>query len=200
MLEWAMKKKTAKSYHHGGLRGALVAAGRAILEEEGATALTLRACARRAGVSHAAPQHHFATVAELLAEIAATGFEDFVVALDKDAAREVTPSAKLTAMGRSYVGFAQARPAIYQLMFAAPAPMRSERLQKAMTAAWNQLVDGVSAAAGPKDVNAKATLVWSTVHGFAMLTIIRRLPPTVDEAAALELMSEGLARAIGGRS
>ena len=113
-----MKKKTAKSYHHGDLREALVAAGRAILEEEGAAALTLRACARRAGVSHAAPQHHFATVAELLAEIAATGFEDFVVALDKGAAREVTPAAKLTAMGRSYVGFAQARPAIYQLMFA----------------------------------------------------------------------------------
>ena len=194
-----MKKKTAKSYHHGGLREALVAAGRAILEE-GATALTLRACARRAGVSHSAPQHHFATVAELLAEIAATGFEDFVVALDKGAAREVMPAAKLTAMGRSYVGFAQARPAIYQLMFAAPAPLRSERLQKAMTAAWIQLVDGVTAAAGPENVNAKATLVWSTVHGFAMLTIVRRLPPTVDEAAALDLMSEGLVRAIGGRS
>ena len=195
-----MKKKTAKSYHHGDLREALIAAGRAILEEEGAAALTLRACARRAGVSHAAPQHHFATVADLLAEIAASGFEDFVSALDKGAAREVTPAAKLTAMGRSYVTFAQARPAIYQLMFAAPAPVRSERLQKAMMAAWSQLVDGVTAAAGPENVNAKATLVWSTVHGFAMLTIIHRLPHTVDEASALELISESLSRVIGARA
>ena len=195
-----MKKKAAKSYHHGDLRDALVMAGRTILEEKGAAALTLRACARKAGVSHAAPQHHFATVADLLAEIAATGFEDFFVALDKGAAREATPAARLTAMGRSYVAFAQARPAIYQLMFAAPVPMKSERLQKAMTAAWNQLVNGVTAAAGPEDVSAKATLVWSTVHGFAMLTIIRRLPPTVDEATALDLMSESLSRAIGARA
>ena len=195
-----MKKKPAKSYHHGDLREALVTAGRAILEEEGATALSLRACARRAGVSHAAPQHHFATVAELLAEIAATGFEDFVITLDKGAVREVTPAAKIMAMGRSYVTFAQTRPAIYQLMFAAPVPVRSERLQKAMTAAWNQLLDGVTAAAGPEDVSAKATLVWSMVHGFAMLTIIRRLPPTVDESSALDLMSKSLSRAIGARS
>ena len=195
-----MKKQTPKSYHHGDLREALVAAGRAILERDGAAALTLRACARRAGVSHAAPQHHFATVADLLAEIAASGFEDFVIALDKGAARDVTPAEKLKAMGRSYVAFAQTRPAIYQLMFAAPAPVKSERLQRAMTAAWNQLADGVTAAAGPENINAKATLVWSTVHGFAMLTIIRRLPPAVDEASALELMSESLSRAIGARA
>ncbi len=195
-----MKKKSAKSYHHGDLREALVTAGRAILEKDGMGALTLRACARRAGVSHAAPQHHFATVADLLADIAATGFEDFVTALDKGASREATPAAKLMAMGRSYVAFAQTRPAIYQLMFAAPAPLKSERLQKAMTAAWNQLIGGVTAAAGPENVSAKATLVWSMVHGFAMLTIVRRLPPTVDETAALDLMSEGLSRAIEGRA
>lgn len=194
-----MAKKAAKTYHHGDLREALIRAGRTILEKDGVEALTLRACARKAGVSHAAPQHHFATVAELLAEISATGFEDFVIALDKGAEREATPMAKLTAMALSYVVFAQTRPAIYQLMFAAPAPVKSERLQKAMTAAWNQLADGVTAAAGPEDVNAKATLVWSLVHGFAMLTIIQCLPPAINEAAVLKLISEGLPLAIGAR-
>ena len=77
-----MAKKTTKAYHHGDLREALIKAGRAILEKDGVEALTLRACARKAGVSHAAPQHHFASINDLLAEIAATGFEDFVKALD----------------------------------------------------------------------------------------------------------------------
>ena len=191
-----MKKKPAKSYHHGDLREALVKAGRSILEEQGAAALTLRACARRAGVSHAAPQHHFETATDLLAEIAATGFEDFVAALDAGAAAARSPAERLKGMGRGYVAFARARPAIYQLMFGDKPSIPSERLHKAMIAAWTQLAGAVAAVAGSADVNSGAAHVWSSVHGFAMLTINRALPPMVDEARALDFMIASLPAAI----
>ena len=192
-----VKKQKIKTYHHGDLREALIKAGRDILESEGVAALTLRACARKAGVSHAAPQYHFATVADLLGEIAASGFEDFVQALAHGARHETRPAARLVAMGRCYVAFAQTNPAIYQLMFGAKVPLRSERLQIAMAAAWFQLADAVKAAAGPDDVYAKATHVWSLVHGFSMLTIMDRFPPVVNEAHALSQLVESLPRAIG---
>ncbi|HUQ35442.1 MAG TPA: WHG domain-containing protein [Aestuariivirga sp.] len=194
-----MAKKTAKTYHHGDLREALIKAGRTILEKDGIEALTLRACARKAGVSHAAPQHHFASVSDLLAEIAATGFEDFVKALDKDAARAPSPVEKLKAMGQSYVAFARERPAVYQLMFGVGAPQSSERLQAAKVAAWEQLANAVSAAAGPDNNEAKAMQVWSAVHGFSMLVISQRLPPIINVPQALKRVIDGLAPAIGAR-
>jgi AcrR family transcriptional regulator len=190
----------AKTYHHGDLRDALVKAGRDILEAEGEAALTLRACARKAGVSHAAPQHHFATVVDLMAEIAATGFEEFVKALDEGSASVASPAARLKAMGQGYVTFAWTNSAVYRLMFGSRTAVRSERLFKAMQAAWEQLATCVSAAAGPDDVDAKAAHVWAAVHGFATLTLERRLPPSVDHYRALKLMLDGLPLAIGVRA
>jgi AcrR family transcriptional regulator len=194
-----MTKRTTKSYHHGDLREALIKAGRAILEKDGGGALTLRACARKAGVSHAAPQHHFASISDLLAEIAATGFEDFVKALDKGAARSSSPVEKLKAMGQSYVTFAQERPAVYQLMFGIAAPLSSERLQTAKVAAWDQLANAVSASAGTEDKEAKAMQVWSTVHGFSMLVIGKQLPSRISLSQALKRVIDGLPPAIGAQ-
>jgi AcrR family transcriptional regulator len=194
-----MAKKSAKTYHHGDLREALIRAGRAILEKDRVEALTLRACARKAGVSHAAPKHHFAGINDLLADIAATGFEDFVISLDKAAAQAPSPVEKLKAMCRSYVAFAQERPAVYQLMFGVAAPLSSERLQAAKVAAWEQLANLVSAAAGPDDKEAKAMQVWSAVHGFSMLVISQRLPPIINIPQALNRVIDGLAPAIGAR-
>jgi AcrR family transcriptional regulator len=194
-----MAKKTVKTYHHGDLREALIKAGRAILEKDGIESLTLRACARKAGVSHAAPQHHFAGINDLLAEIAATGFEDFVTSLDKAAAHSPSPVERLKAMGQGYVAFARGRPAVYQLMFGVAAPLSSERLQTAKVAAWEQLANLVSAAAGPEDKEAKAMQVWSAVHGFSMLVISQRLPPVVSIPQALKRVIDGLSPAIGAQ-
>jgi AcrR family transcriptional regulator len=113
-------RKRPKTYHHGDLREALIRAAVELLEEKGLTSFTLRECARRAGVSHAAPAHHFATAADLLAEIAARGFERFVAALGQAAeAAGTLPEARLAAMGQAYVAFALANPAVYGLMFRA---------------------------------------------------------------------------------
>src|SRR5437763_7030702 len=102
---WAMATaKTSKPYHHGELREALVAAGRRLLEEKGLRDFTLRECARRAEVSHAAPAHHFATIDDLLAEIATRGYRELTAAMEAEAKRvRNEPAARLVAQGVGYM-------------------------------------------------------------------------------------------------
>lgn len=196
-------RKRTKAYHHGDLREALVAAALALLEEKGLPGFTLRQCARRAGVSHAAPAHHFPTLDDLLAEIAARGFERFVATLDKAADQANESSlARLEAMGRAYVAFALANPAVYGLMFRQGAgSLASPHLKAAATAAWQQLCDGVSAVLGQKrqdETIAKASAVWALVHGTATLLLDRKLPTGVfdrtDPTAAILMSLPGLLR------
>ena len=71
-----MARSKAQPYHHGQLREALATSGRVLLEEKGIRGFTLRECARRAGVSHAAPAYHFASIDDLLAELATRGFQE----------------------------------------------------------------------------------------------------------------------------
>src|SRR4029450_4784355 len=119
MNGWLMARaKTAKPYHHGELRQALVAAGRKLLEEKGLRGFTLRECARRAEVSHAAPAHHFASIDDLLAEIATRGYQELIAAMTAEAGRSGSdPAARLVGQGVGYMAFAAANPVLFQLMF-----------------------------------------------------------------------------------
>jgi AcrR family transcriptional regulator len=189
------RKSRPRTYHHGDLREALVAAGTTLIEKGGLGAFTLRECARRAGVSHAAPRNHFETIDDLIAEIVARGFEAFHAALEK-AAGEVGPDPgdRLVAMGRAYVAFALARPGVYGLMFRTGTPLkRTEHLETAARAAWMQLVTEVEAVVSPDQSNiaAKAAFVWSLVHGIASLAMDKRLPPDLP-------LDDILAAAING--
>ena len=105
------------SYHHGSLRDALIRSAREILESEGYEALTLRAAARRAGVSQAAPYNHFADKAALLAAIAALGFKEFAAAMRREMSAAEDPQARLNATGIAYVAFATSNPGLFKLMF-----------------------------------------------------------------------------------
>ena len=156
-------KTKRKAYHHGDLREALIAAGTDIIESDGLSAFTLRECARRAGVSHAAPRNHFESIDDLIAEIAARGFEAFHAQLDA-AARAVaaSPDERLCAMGRAYVAFALARPGVYGLMFRmGHAAKPTAHLDQAARAAWEQLVQAVQATIGSSraDLQASAAFV-----------------------------------------
>src|SRR5260370_32543969 len=105
------RAKTAKHYHHGELREALVAAGRKLLEEKGLRGFTLRECARRAAVSHAAPAHHFASIDDLLAEIATRGYHDLTAAMAAEARRApADPAPRLVAQGVVYMALPAAHP------------------------------------------------------------------------------------------
>lgn len=178
------RKAKPTTYHHGDLREALIAAGTEIVERDGLAAFTLRACARKAGVSHAAPKNHFASVEDLIAEIAARGFESFHAALEKSASAAAgqSPGARLIAMARAYVAFARAHPGVYGLMFRPGMAIRpSPHLEQAGKAAWMQLYDAVGAVTGPGrgDGHVKAAHVWSLVHGLASLVVDGKLPPVV---------------------
>ena len=107
-----------KPYHHGDLRDALLTAGEGALADLPLAEVSLREIARRAGVSHAAPKHHFGTLGELLGEFAARGFDQFVqtLATAADQASEQTPADRMHAMMRAYLRFADAQPAVYGLM------------------------------------------------------------------------------------
>jgi len=171
------------TYHHGSLRTALLDCAERILQENGIPGLTLRAAAREAGVSHAAPKNHFGDLSGLLSELAARGYERFVVMMLKQVRETHTPVQRLHAIGRGYVAFARAHPNMFTLMF------RSERLdmnrpvlRDAAHQAGRVLADAV-AARRKENVEKLLTLpqaadivaAWSLVHGFAMLLLDRRL-------------------------
>jgi AcrR family transcriptional regulator len=183
-------RETAKSYHHGALREALLDAAERLLERDGIAGLTLRAAAREAGASHAAPKNHFGDLAGLLSELAAVGFERFSDHLGAAAAAQSTAEAKLNAIGRAYVEFALANPGLFQLMF------RGERLdttrpalRKAMDASYALLTAGVTAAhpaargTDPIATAARVARAWTMVHGYAMLLLDGRLDPLLSEHA-----------------
>src|SRR5205085_8249512 len=110
--------QTAESrpYHHGDLRRGLVDAARRLLEQEGPTALSLRAVAREAGVSPAAPYHHFKDKAELLDAVAQQGW-DMLNAQMAAAKASTTGRDQLTELGLAYVCFARENPALYRVMY-----------------------------------------------------------------------------------
>ncbi len=173
-----------QSYHHGDLHDALLKAAETVLERDGVQGLTLRAAAREAGVSHAAPTHHFGDMAGLLSELAAVGFRRFGAALREAASQQDSPHARLDAMGMAYVAFARRSPGLFMLMF------RSERLdfdrpalREATTEANEALARGVGAQLGEAVTPGRLTLsqaadmvrAWSLVHGFAVLLLDHRL-------------------------
>jgi AcrR family transcriptional regulator len=140
-----------KPYHHGDLREQLLLAGEHALLEMPIDDVSLREIARRAGVSHAAPKHHFASMADLLGEIAARGFQKFVNALGSAAeeSKSQTAEDRLHAMGRAYLRFADENSAVYGLMFGQVVKMSmTPALTKSSYEAWSQLENAVAQVTG----------------------------------------------------
>ena len=133
---------TARSpYHHGDLRAACLRAAMELLEEGGATALSLRAVARRAGVSPAAPYRHYADRDALISAVAAVGYRELAEQL---AAAHPSPSTAddFGAIAVAYVQFALQRPALFRVMFAEPCDTdNSERV--AATDAISEYVSAI---------------------------------------------------------
>jgi AcrR family transcriptional regulator len=184
--------KRPATYHHGSLREALLRAAERILERDGIQGLTLRAAAREAGVSHAAPKNHFGDLSGLLSDLAAMGFERIAAAMASAPRDGDEPGARLIAVGRSYVAFARGHPGLFQLMY------RSERLNmgrpalRDAVAAAGQVLFGAVGAVRGEQLTPNLTLLqgahvasaWSLVHGFAMLLLdgrlARAMPPDTD--------------------
>lgn len=167
-----------KRYHHGDLRAALLSAAREILAETGPDGFSLRDCARRAGVSHAAPAHHFGDAKGILTAVAAEGFEALSRAMTAKAAEAGDdPGERLTALGQAYVEQAVSDPGAFRVMFR-PALLHhgDPALKQAADHARTVLQGGIEAipranGADAKSQQIRAILAWSTVHGLASLLL-----------------------------
>src|ERR1700748_3467134 len=115
-----------RAYHHGDLRNGLLEAARSILEEESLAALTLRAVARKAGVSHAAPYRHFPNHEALLVELSIEGFEELREAIAEAAKAQGNESDRIANIGAAYMRFVAQRPALARLMFGGQLPQRDQ--------------------------------------------------------------------------
>lgn len=164
-----------QSYHHGALRSALLQDAAVLLNDGGQDALSLRALARRAGVSPRAPYRHFADKEALLTALAAQAFAAFGAALAaSDAAAE--PGRELEAQGIAYVRFALEAPGRFQLMFGPRRFVADDALTSAKQAAFGVLQARVNLLAKPSDDSrAQAVGYWSLAHGLAVLFLDGRV-------------------------
>ncbi|MFF0384360.1 TetR/AcrR family transcriptional regulator [Streptomyces sp. NPDC004286] len=172
--------QASSSYHHGDLRAACLRAARELLEEDGSAGLSLRAVARRAGVSATAPYRHYADRDALVSAVAAEGYRELAESLTAAHPDPRTPD-ELASVAVAYVRFALDRPAMFRVMFAEPCDPTSEE-RVAATAAISGYVRGIVQAAFPgADPDALATTVWALVHGLAFLHLDGKLDSSTPE-------------------
>jgi len=169
-------KKPAASYHHGDLRRALLDAAFEILRDDGPAALSLREVARRAGVSHQAPYHHFPSRAHLLAALACEGFDQLADSLEHVQAAATDPVRRMQNTGIQYIMYAAKNPERFRLMFGAELGTREpyEDLRLAANRVFELLVRpfGLAPQLNPRsDGRAVVLTLWSTVHGLAALVV-----------------------------
>ncbi|MCU0904347.1 MAG: TetR/AcrR family transcriptional regulator [Tabrizicola sp.] len=157
-----------KPYHHGDLRAALLAAAEEELADRGVEGFSLRSVAKRAGVSHAAPAHHFGDTNGLLTALAAEGFTRFQDTLDAREVGATDDRDRAVRAGLGYLEFAQSRPALFRLIFSSVRPdFASAELIAAANRAYDHLVGLVKVLGGDEtDVIA----LWATSHGIADLS------------------------------
>ncbi|WP_223478254.1 TetR/AcrR family transcriptional regulator [Oricola indica] len=175
-------RRSGKSYHHGDLRAALIAAAETELIEKGVDAFSLRGAARRAGVSHAAPAHHFKDANALLDALAASGFERLTAAMRAEqVASEADKTAQLVAAGIGYVRFAETNRELLQLMFGMSRRTGDDPdLARHSEAAFSVLVNGVGNVRGRQAFASEegwrdVAACWSMVHGYAQLAIAGKM-------------------------
>src|ERR1700722_7055312 len=178
-----------RSYRHGNLPVALLAAAREILDENGLHAVGLRETARRVGVSATAAYRHFTNKEDLLASVAAQGFHELAAAMG-DATRGANP---LIRGGLAYIEFANQNRGLFRLMFG---PILAERskypaLQAASAGVEAMLVRGVTDLdPRPLNDNQAAMAAWGLVHGLAHLIVDGFFPAARAAAQVEEILAK----------
>jgi len=174
------------SYHHGDLRATILAHAADLVAERGAHGISLRELARAAGVSHAAPAHHFGDRRGLFTALATEGFEILATEL-ADARPQFIDAAK------AYVRFALDHRGHFEVMFDKSLHDDADpQLLKAGAAAYAELGAGVGTLADAHaraDPDGAALAAWSMVHGFAQLWLNGAVDSTGDPIATVERMA-----------
>lgn len=171
------------SYHHGDLKAAILAQAAELVAERGADGISLRELARAAGVSHAAPAHHFTDRRGLFTALATEGF-----GLLADALTAARP--QFIDAAKAYVRFALDHPGHYEVMFDKSLYDDADPdLVAAADAAGAELNRGVGTLVDPKahaDPEAAALAAWSLVHGFSLLWLNEAIDTQGDPIATVE--------------
>jgi AcrR family transcriptional regulator len=185
MTKAASASSDPRSYHHGDLRRALIDAALALVTEEQDWSFSLRNVARRAEVSHNAPYNHFAEKRELLAAVAAKGFEALRARMISAIAGIGAADAALATAALAYVSLGVENPALYRLMFgpalATPSGDRPTEARiagaKARAALEDIILRGSRSGAfaispdNKSELDMAALSAWSAVHGMTMIVI-----------------------------
>ncbi len=195
------KSREKRAYHHGNLRRALLDAALAMVEKEGPRGVSLRAVARFAGVSPAAPYRHFAGKEGLLAAVAEEGFR--ALESKMQAARDETDGlalAEFRAIGYAYVRFAASNPSHFSVMFGPEISDKSEHpsLREAADKASQIIADAIAKCqrpgleGGDTDPHRLFISAWATFQGLATLIIDGQLSDSVGSDAELEALGNSV--------
>jgi AcrR family transcriptional regulator len=177
------------TYHHGDLKAVILGQAAVLVAERGADGISLRELARAAGVSHAAPAHHFTDRRGLFTALAAEGWRKLAAALAL--ARPDFVDAAL-----AYVRFALDHPGHYAVMFdSSLVDPDDPELTAAQNAAGAELAHGVSTLKGPRaktDPQGAALAAWSLVHGFSMLWLNKAIDTDGEPIAEAKRIAQML--------
>jgi AcrR family transcriptional regulator len=201
-MSWSKDDKDSpRGYHHGNLKEALLRAALELIAQKGPAGFTFAEAARWAGVSPAAPYRHFRDRDELMASVALRGFEQFEAALKRswnDGAPDVLTA--LDRMGKAYLGFAKAEPALYAAMFEAGIPPTAspelrdagERAFAVLRTAAEKLCAQMPAQGRPPALMV-ALHIWAISHGIASLfgrgdAARRTLPMSPEELLEADVL------------
>lgn len=175
-------------YHHGDLRRALIKAALDEIAVNGPGHLSLRAIARSAGVSHAAPAHHFGDKRGVFTAIAAEGF-DLLYQSQVQASHGLAPDSTLLPLAFNYIRFAIDHPSHFAVMWRQDLyDQEDPELLEAKARVFDVFYRSVAADLPTDDFEAAVTAAWSVVHGFATLWLSGNLTELMGEdpdAAAL---------------
>ena len=191
----------ARPYHHGDLRRALVDAAGRVLAKDGAQALSLRAVAREAGVSPAAPYHHFKDKSDLLHALAEEGFHALGDAMKVEFERD--PNHSLTTMGLAYVKFARSQSGalsgdVRQL------PQRGRHARQGARQGGRRLSPG-EGSHDPRrrrpgrrgGLQLACIASWCTAHGLSEMASFAQFRPLIEELGGEEAFVRGVLQHIG---
>ncbi len=166
-----------RSYHHGDLRRALLDAAIESITEEGSASFSLRDLARRIGVSHAAPAHHFGDKTGLLTALAAEGY-----GLLADAqARVWTETGDFLEVGVAYVRFALDHPAHFEVMYRPELVHAHDPELVAARARSGSFLYGPAGTLVEGEALSAGVAGWALVHGIVALWVNGNLPPELGD-------------------
>jgi AcrR family transcriptional regulator len=184
-------KRRPRSYHHGDLKAALVESAVEILRKEGLEALTLRAVARKAGVTQAAPYRHFADRRALMAAVAEVGFQRLQQAM-LAAMQGAQGRLGLKGVALGYIRFALENEAEYRLMFGPEVAVTDDfaSLRDTGRSVLGFVATGIgqlqkAGLVGPGDPNLMAAATWATLHGLALLVLDKQTAGVAPDTNAL---------------